>query len=385
MDRRIIAQLFDSIDSLCAFNQFSKSSEESSSSSIIPDLSSSTASPSKITEDNSTNQNVKFVVLVVATNKPENIDPGVRGRFAKEIAFPVPDSNARTAIIKLLTTDMNLSPDIDFTALGKLTPGYVGADLHILAREAGMNAVSRILKTTSLVPSTSVPPSILSSSTSSSSSSSSSSVVLSSSVIPSISDETVMDMSENCDLSMSSPPSPSALPTDSSSVVPDSLNQNQVDFSKFSIEMKDFLLAIKSIQPTAKREGFAVAPEITWNDIGALAEVREELKHNLIEPISHPERFKSLGLDIPAGILFFGPPGCGKTLLAKAIANESGANFISVKGPELLNMYVGESESRVRQVFSRARASAPCVIFFDELDALCPKRSSGFDGSSSGK
>lgn len=79
-------------------------------------------------------------------------------------------------------------------------------------------------------------------------------------------------------------------------------------------------------------------------------------------------------MEVPAGVLFFGPPGCGKTLLAKALANQSGANFISVKGPELLNLYVGESESRVRQVFSRARASAPCVIFFDELDALCPKR-----------
>ena len=85
---------------------------------------------------------------------------------------------------------------------------------------------------------------------------------------------------------------------------------------------------------------------------------------------------------MPAGVLFFGPPGCGKTLLAKALANQSGANFISVKGPELLNMYVGESESRVRQVFSRARASAPCVIFFDELDALCPKRGSGAEGGS---
>ncbi|CAM9121800.1 unnamed protein product, partial [Ectocarpus fasciculatus] len=104
------------------------------------------------------------------------------------------------------------------------------------------------------------------------------------------------------------------------------------------------------------------------------------LFQNVLEPIAHPELFRSLGLEVPAGVLFFGPPGCGKTLLAKALANQSGANFISVKGPELLNMYVGESESRVRQVFTRARASAPCVIFFDELDALCPRRGSGADG-----
>ena len=161
--------------------------------------------------------------------------------------------------------------------------------------------------------------------------------------------------------------------------------------------------ASKSVQPTAKREGFAVVPDVTWSDIGALAEVRDELTHNVLEPIAHPERFRSLGLEVPAGVLFFGPPGvfclfvvacmsvnkeffdsfcpgCGKTLLAKALANQSGANFISVKGPELLNMYVGESESRVRQVFSRAKSSAPCVIFFDELDALCPKRGSGGEG-----
>jgi ribosome biogenesis ATPase len=144
----------------------------------------------------------------------------------------------------------------------------------------------------------------------------------------------------------------------------------------------DFRLAAKSIQPTAKREGFAVAPDVTWSDVGALAKVREELLHNVLEPISHPERFRHLGLDVPAGVLFFGPPGCGKTLLAKALANQSGANFISVKGPELLSMYVGESESKVRQVFARARASAPCVIFFDELDALCPKRGSGPEGMS---
>eukprot|EP00604_Paraphysomonas_vestita_P000370 CAMPEP_0174826166 /NCGR_PEP_ID=MMETSP1107-20130205/43602_1 /TAXON_ID=36770 /ORGANISM="Paraphysomonas vestita, Strain GFlagA" /LENGTH=332 /DNA_ID=CAMNT_0016058735 /DNA_START=1310 /DNA_END=2308 /DNA_ORIENTATION=- len=146
--------------------------------------------------------------------------------------------------------------------------------------------------------------------------------------------------------------------------------------------MDDFMKAAKSVQPTAKREGFAVVPDVTWKDVGALSEVREELLHNVLEPIAHPERFLRLGLDVPAGVLFFGPPGCGKTLLAKALANQSGANFISVKGPELLNMYVGESESRVRQVFTRARASAPCVIFFDELDALCPKRGMGGEGGS---
>ena len=97
----------------------------------------------------------------------------------------------------------------------------------------------------------------------------------------------------------------------------------------------------------------------------------------IVEPIINPEKFRLIGLTAPAGVLLYGPPGCGKTLVAKAVSNESKANFISIKGPELLNKYVGESEKAVRSLFKRARASAPCVIFFDELDSLCPKRGGG--------
>ncbi len=100
---------------------------------------------------------------------------------------------------------------------------------------------------------------------------------------------------------------------------------------------------------------------------------------SIVEPILNPSRFKQIGLSAPAGVLLYGPPGCGKTLVARAVSNESKANFISIKGPELLNKYVGESEKAVRQLFKRAKASAPCVIFFDELDSLVPKR--GSDGN----
>jgi ribosome biogenesis ATPase len=138
--------------------------------------------------------------------------------------------------------------------------------------------------------------------------------------------------------------------------------------------MCDFELGLLKVQPSARREGFATIPDVTWDEVGALQELRHELHHAIIEPINHPERFEALGLKPSCGVLLHGPPGCGKTLLAKAIANESGASFISVKGPELLNKYVGESERAVRQLFARGRASSPCVVFFDELDALVPRR-----------
>uniref|UniRef100_A0A1A9WD13 AAA+ ATPase domain-containing protein n=1 Tax=Glossina brevipalpis TaxID=37001 RepID=A0A1A9WD13_9MUSC len=145
--------------------------------------------------------------------------------------------------------------------------------------------------------------------------------------------------------------------------------------SDFCITLEDFREAVKVVQPLAKREGFVTVPDVSWDDIGSLQEIREELKLAVLAPVKYPEKLARLGLTAPSGVLLCGPPGCGKTLLAKAIANEAGINFISVKGPELMNMYVGESERAVRACFQRARNSAPCVIFFDEFDSLCPKRS----------
>jgi ribosome biogenesis ATPase len=151
----------------------------------------------------------------------------------------------------------------------------------------------------------------------------------------------------------------------------------------FSITYNDFLTAFPKVQPSAKREGFATIPDTTWAHIGAMHEVREQLEMAIVEPIKRPESFARVGITAPAGVLLWGPPGCGKTLLAKAVANESKANFISIKGPELLNKYVGESERAVRQVFERARSSVPCILFFDELDALVPKREDSLSEASS--
>ncbi|KAH9835158.1 P-loop containing nucleoside triphosphate hydrolase protein, partial [Rhodofomes roseus] len=159
------------------------------------------------------------------------------------------------------------------------------------------------------------------------------------------------------------------------------------ELSPLYITSADFHAALKQVQRSAKREGFTSVPDVTWADVGALHATREELHMAFVQPIRRPELFNGVRVGRAArpwlyGVLMWGPPGCGKTLLAKAVANLSRANFISVKGPELLNKYVGESERAVRQVFSRARASAPCVILFDELDALVPRRDEALSESS---
>ncbi|HEX69143.1 MAG TPA: AAA family ATPase, partial [Candidatus Bathyarchaeota archaeon] len=143
---------------------------------------------------------------------------------------------------------------------------------------------------------------------------------------------------------------------------------------KLVVKKEDFEHALRVVEPSGMREVLVEIPKVKWEDIGGLEEVKQKLKEMVEWPLKHPEAFKRLGIKPPKGILLYGPPGCGKTLLAKAVANESGANFISVKGPEVLTMWVGESERKIRELFKRAKQVAPSIIFFDEIDALAPKR-----------
>ncbi|KAF9911470.1 AAA ATPase cdc48 [Lobosporangium transversale] len=141
-----------------------------------------------------------------------------------------------------------------------------------------------------------------------------------------------------------------------------------------AVTMENFRYALGISNPSALRETVVEVPTITWNDIGGLEKVKQELQETVQYPVEHPEKFLKFGMSPSRGVLFYGPPGCGKTLLAKAIANECQANFISIKGPELLTMWFGESEANVRDVFDKARAAAPCVMFFDELDSIAKAR-----------
>ncbi|MDM7274987.1 MAG: CDC48 family AAA ATPase [Thermoprotei archaeon] len=147
------------------------------------------------------------------------------------------------------------------------------------------------------------------------------------------------------------------------------------------VTMNDFIEAMKFIRPTLMREVYVEVPEVHWDDIGGLENVKQELREAVEWPLKYPEVFENMGVRPPKGILLYGPPGTGKTLLAKAVATESGANFIAVRGPEILSKWVGESEKAIRKIFERARQVAPAIIFFDEIDSIAPARGYRFDSS----
>ncbi|KAI7956005.1 hypothetical protein MJO29_007404 [Puccinia striiformis f. sp. tritici] len=321
----------------------------------------------------------KPVIVIGATNRPDSLDPALRrgGRFDHEILMGVPDEAAREQILRVLCSKLKLVDSFDYKQLARSTPGYVGADLTALTASAGVTAIKRIFEPDTKLDKTQ-------------------------------DDKMIIDLTDECQikedppLAETDPSNQEITPTEAPAVDifenlpshlhtlpiinflrtnPRKLSLKQLD--RIRINQLDFENALSELQPSCKREGFSTIPDTTWSQIGAMNSVRDELNISIIQPIRYPELFEKIGISSSFGVLLWGPPGCGKTLVAKAVANESQANFISVKGPELLNKYVGESEKAVRQVFIRARASAPCIIFFDELDALVPRRDDSLSESSS--
>ncbi len=168
-------------------------------------------------------------------------------------------------------------------------------------------------------------------------------------------------------------------------IIPDiDFSLNSIPYEQLAgleVYLDDFMAALREVEPSAIREVFVEVPDVRWEDVGGLGNIKERLVEAVEWPLKYAKLFNLAGVVPSKGILIAGPPGCGKTLLAKAVATESGVNFISVKGPALLSMYVGESEAGIRDVFKKARQAAPCILFFDEIDALVPSRSTGSSDS----
>jgi transitional endoplasmic reticulum ATPase len=166
------------------------------------------------------------------------------------------------------------------------------------------------------------------------------------------------------------------------------LEQDEIDaatLEQLEVTRADFKQALKGIEPSALREVFVEVPDVTWDQVGGLEETKERLRETIQWPLDYPQVFEQMDMQAAKGVLMYGPPGTGKTLLAKAIANEAQSNFISIKGPELLNKYVGESEKGVREVFEKARSNAPTVVFFDEIDSIAGERGQGGGDSGVGE
>jgi len=158
---------------------------------------------------------------------------------------------------------------------------------------------------------------------------------------------------------------------------------DKATLDKLVVTAEHFKAGLKMCSPSALRETKVEIPNCSWEDIGGLVDVKRELRETVTYPVEHADKYRKFGMKPSKGTLFYGPPGCGKTLLAKAVANECGSNFISVKGPELLTMWFGESEANVRELFDKARAAAPCILFFDEIDSIAKTRGSGGGGGAS--
>ena len=243
------------------------------------------------------------VIVIGATNVPDMVDPALRrpGRFDRELSIHPPDQNGRLTILKIHTRNMSTDSTVDLEKLAQMTPGFVGADLAVLCKEAGMNAIRRLL--------------------------------------PQI-----------------------------------DLAKDLTDAANPNITMDDFYQAFREVEPSATREFFSDRPNVKWEDVGGLLKVKEKLQYIVALLLQHQDLVKKLRLKMPKGILLTGAPGTGKTLLVRAFAGASGIQFISIDAATLNSRWLGEAEKGLRQIFKRAKQISPCILFFDELDALAPIR-----------
>ena len=280
------------------------------------------------------------VVVMAATNRPDDLDEALRrpGRFDRELRINPPTEEGRKKILGIHTRNMPLDDkDAILEEFSNKTVGYTGADLEVLCKEAALHSVKPFYSE-------------------------------------------LMTLAEDME---------------SQGLEDSELNENGISMTKAEkdifdrreellknliVKRSDFIYAMKMVEPSAMREVLIKKPNIKWGDIGGLKDAKEKLRELVELPLLRPDLYKAAGIKPSKGVLLHGPPGTGKTLLAKAVATESNANFISVKGPELISKWVGESEKHVREIFKKAKQVSPAIIFFDEFDSISKSR--GASGAS---
>jgi transitional endoplasmic reticulum ATPase len=252
------------------------------------------------------------VVVIGATNLPELLDHALRrpGRFDREVVVKVPNRPGRLQILRIHSRGMPLDPDVDLERLAEVTHGFVGADLEVLCKEAGMRSLQDVLDREDFA------------------------------------ERDIKDLA-----------------------------------AETRVSLRHFLDALKGIEPTATREFFAERPNVHWDDVGGLEHPKALLRSAVELPRRFPRLYQAAGAGCPNGVMLSGAPGSGKTLLVRALATESGFSFITVDAAALFSKWVGESEKALRQVFLKARQASPCIVFFDELDTIFPRREGGQDST----
>ncbi|KAJ0477248.1 putative AAA+ ATPase domain, ATPase, AAA-type, core, AAA ATPase, AAA+ lid domain-containing protein [Helianthus annuus] len=279
------------------------------------------------------------LIVIAATNRPDSIDPAVRrhGRLGREIEIGVPSPSQRYEILlTLLSEKQHCLSNTEIHHLATTTHGFVGADLASLCNEAAFVCLRRC--------------------------------------VGKVHNESFSDDMKGLNFGDSLILSGSEL--DSGSVESDRIGGN------LSVSFEDFEKARIKVRPSAMREVILEVPKVSWKDVGGQHEAKQQLMEAVEWPQKHQDAFNNIGTSPPTGVLLFGPPGCSKTLLARAVASEAKLNFLAVKGPELYSKWVGESEKAVKSLFAKARANAPSIVFFDELDGLANIRGKENDGVS---
>ena len=303
------------------------------------------------------------VIVIAATNRPNALDPALRrpGRFDREIELPVPDKKGRYEILQIHTRHVPIDVFDSLSRIKRVVGRLAKEDKkfeEVKEKVEGASSVEEAKKVIMGTP-----------------------YVIRERIETALKNDMLWEIAERTHgfvgADLSALVKEAAMKALRRILPKIDLDKDEIPpevLEELVVKREDFEEALKEVKPSALREVFVEVPNVHWDDVGGLEEVKKKLREAVEYPLKYRETFEAMGIEPPKGVLLYGPPGTGKTLLAKAVATESEANFIAIKGPEVLSKWVGESERMIREVFQKARQSAPCVIFIDEIDAIAPMR-----------